>query len=141
MWTMLWPLLVVILSNTFYNISQKSIPQNANTFGTLMITYIVAAVCTGIAFITTTKPQNAIPELSKINWTAFALGLAIVGLEIGYLFIYRAGWKISTATAVANILVSCLLIVVGAMIYKEVITPRQLAGMVVCVIGIALITK
>ncbi len=141
MWNMIWPILVVVLSNTFYNICQKSTPANVNAFGTLMVTYLVAAILTGVLFVTTVKPQNVPVEITKINWTAFVLGMAIVGLEVGYVFIYRAGWKVSSASVIANIALACVLIIVGALLYKEVITIRQLLGMAVCIVGLILITK
>ena len=41
---MIWPLLLIVLSNCFYNICTKSVPEGVNTFGTLTITYLVGAV-------------------------------------------------------------------------------------------------
>ena len=93
MWEMIWPVLVVVLSNTFYNICTKSTPYNVNAFGTLMLTYITAAILTGIIFLFLVKPENAIFELSKVNWTSIVLGIAIVGLELGYIFMYRQAGK------------------------------------------------
>lgn len=85
MWEMIWPVLIVVLSNTFYNICTKSTPSNVNAFGTLMLTYITAAILTGVIFLFLVKPENAIVELSKVNWTSIVLGIAIVGLELGYI--------------------------------------------------------
>ena len=119
MWEMLWPLLLVVLSNTFYNICTKSTPSNVSAFGTLMITYITAAILTGIIFIFLVKPENAIMELSKVNWTSIVLGIAIVGLELGYIFMYRVGWKVSSGALVANICLAIALIFVGAILYGE----------------------
>lgn len=44
MWSMIWPLLLIVLSNCFYNICTKSVQEGANAFGTLTITYLVGAV-------------------------------------------------------------------------------------------------
>jgi uncharacterized membrane protein len=70
-----------------------------------------------------------------------ALGIAIVGLEFGYICIYRAGWKIGVASLVANISLACVLLLVGLFVYKEVITLKQLLGMGICAIGLMLIVK
>ena len=80
-------------------------------------------------------------EISKTNWSALALGIAIVGLEFGYICIYRAGWKIGVASLVANISLACVLLLVGLFVYKEVITLKQLLGMGICAIGLMLIVK
>ena len=140
MWEMIWPLLLVVLSNTFYNICTKSTPSNVNAFGTLMITYITAAILTGIIFIFLVKPENAIMELSKVNWTSIVLGIAIVGLELGYIFMYRVGWKVSSGALVANICLAIALIFVGAILYGENITSKQLInGILICCVGLFLV--
>jgi uncharacterized membrane protein len=70
-----------------------------------------------------------------------ALGIAIVGLEFGYICIYRAGWKIGVASLVANISLACVLLLIGLIVYKEVITLKQLLGMGICAVGLMLIVK
>ena len=139
MWEMMWPVVSVVLSNTFYNICTKSTPSNVNAFGTLMLTYVTAAILTGIIFLFFVKPENAVFELSKINWTSVVLGMAIVGLELGYIFMYRAGWKVSSGALVANICLAIALLFVGAILYGENITLKQIVGIGVCIVGLFLI--
>ena len=139
MWNLIWPILVVILSNTVYNICMKSMPPDVNPFGALMVTYIVAAIITAIIFVFMVKPSNVVFELSKINWTSVILALVIVGLEVGYVFVYRAGWSISTASVVANIGLACVLVIVGFFLYKENVSIRQILGIFVCMVGLILI--
>ena len=139
MWKLVWPILVVILSNTFYNVCMKSMPGDVNPFGALMVTYLVAAIVSGIIFVYVVGLNNVGVELSKINWTSVVLALAIVGLEVGYVFVYRAGWTVSTATVVANIGLACVLIFVGYFLYKENVSINQIVGIIVCMFGLVLI--
>jgi len=141
MWNMLWPVLVVVGANTIYNISTKSTPANVNAFASLAMTYVMAALSSVVLFFLTSDSKNLLAELTKTNWTAYALGVAIIGLEFGYICIYRAGWKIGVASLVANISLACVLLVVGYFFYKEVITLKQLLGMGVCALGLMLIAK
>lgn len=141
MWNMLWPVLVVVGANTIYNISTKSTPANVNAFASLAMTYVMAALSSVVLFFLTSDSKNILAELAKTNWTAYALGVAIIGLEFGYICIYRAGWKIGVASLVANISLACVLLVVGYFFYKEVITLKQLLGMGVCALGLMLIVK
>ena len=67
------------------------------------------------------------------------LGFAIVGLETGFILAFRAGWKISVANVVANITLAIILIFVGVILYKESISIKQIAGIVCCAFGLALI--
>ncbi|WP_298535391.1 EamA family transporter [uncultured Methanobrevibacter sp.] len=139
MWEMLWPILLILLSNTVYNICTKSTPGNVNAFGALMITYAVATIFTAVIFVFLVKPENVFIELSHVNWTSVVLGMVIVGLELGYIFAYRAGWKVSSASLVANIGLAIVLIFVGALLYGENITLKQVMGILICCVGLFLI--
>lgn len=139
MWNLIWPILIVILSNTFYNICMKSMPADVNPFGALMVTYIFSAIITAIIFVFMVKPSNVMFELSKVNWTSIVLALVLVGLEVGYVFVYRAGWQVSTASVVANIGLACVLLIVGYFLYRENVSIRQIIGIVVCMFGLVLI--
>jgi|LSQX01.2.fsa_nt_gb drug/metabolite transporter (DMT)-like permease len=137
----LWPILVVIGANTFYNITAKSTPVNVNLFASLTITYLVAAALSLALFFTTAHSKNIFVEWGNANWTAIAFGLSILGLEFGYINVYRVGWKVSTGSLVANIGLACVLLLVGILFYKEAISVRQIVGMAICAVGLVLITK
>ena len=139
MWNLIWPILIVILSNTFYNICMKSMPSDVNPFGALMVTYFTAALISAVIFVLMVKPSNVLFELSKINWTSVILALAIVGLEVGYVFVYRAGWSVSTASVVANIGLACVLLIAGYFLYRENVSINQIVGILVCMFGLVLI--
>ena len=136
---MLWPILIVIASNSLYNICMKSMPNDVNPFGALMVTYLIAAILTALIFVIMVKPENVVLELSKVNWTSIILALVVVGLEVGYVFVYRAGWQVNTASVVANIGLACVLLVVGYVLYKENVSLQQIFGIVVCLFGLILI--
>ena len=141
MWNMIWPLLIVVGANTIYNISTKSTPSDVNAFASLATSYFIAMLGSVVMFFITSDSKNLLVEVSKTNWSALALGIAIVGLEFGYICIYRAGWKIGVASLVANISLACVLLLIGLFVYKEVITLKQLIGMGICAIGLMLIVK
>ena len=117
----------------------KSMPSDVNPFGALMLTYFVAAIISAIIFLFMVGPSNVVLEISKINWTSVILAIAIVGLEVGYVFVYRAGWSVSTASVVANIGLACVLIVVGYFLYRENVSFNQILGIAVCMLGLILI--
>jgi len=137
----LWPILIVVGANTLYNIVAKSTPANVDTFASLVITYTVAAILSLILFLTTSQTKNFAEEFSKINWTSIVFGFSILALEFGYINVYRAGWKVSTGSLVANITLACVLLLVGLLFYKETVSLRQLIGMFLCAGGLFLITK
>lgn len=138
---MMWPILVVIFANVFYNIIAKSTPNNVQPFASLIITYLTATIVSLILFFIASGDKNITHEIQKANWTSVAFGLALVALEFGYIYVYRVGWKISIGSLVANISLSCALLLVGVIIFKESISIRQIFGMVMCIGGLLLISK
>ena len=76
----------------------------------------VAAVCL-LIFLFSRHHGSISAEFGKLNWTALVLGIVIVGLEVGYIFIYRAGWQVSSASVTANICLACVLLLVGAVAF------------------------
>jgi len=137
----LWPIILVITANTFYNICQKSTPQGAQPLVSLFVTYMTAGIVTLLLFFSTSKSKHLIPEIKKLNWTSIVLGLAIVGLEFGFIYLYRVGWKISVGSLVANVGLAVVLLFVGAILYKEHISVRQIAGIIISISGIILMSK
>lgn len=138
MWSMIWPVLIIVGANTCYHIIAKSTPEGVNAFATLAITYGVGALLSVVMYYLTGE-RGFIGELGKTNWTAWALGLAVVGLEFGNICLYRAGWKISVGSLVTNVAVACVLLAVGVLLYHETITLRQGIGILACLAGIYLV--
>ena len=139
MWSMLYPILIIVLSNVLYNVCTKSTPSEINAFATLSVTYLVAAAVSFAIFFITSKNKNILTEFSKTNWTTFVLGFVIIGLELGYILAFRNGWKMNTASVTANITLAVALIFVSMIFYKESITLKQVAGIVLCGGGLVLI--
>ncbi|QDR81872.1 hypothetical protein [Sporomusa termitida] len=141
MWELIWPILLVVGANTFYNICAKSTPVDINAFASLSIAYFTAMILGIIMFFITDSPLKLTTELAKANWTSVVLGISIVALEFGYISIYRAGWKIGEASLVANIILACVLLLVGLLLYKEALSLRQIVGLIICGLGLFLIGK
>ena len=137
----IWPIALVVVANVFYNITTKSTPSQANAFLSLAVTYCVAAACAFGLYLFQGGHQKLPAELSKLNWTAVLLGISVVALEFGYIHVYRAGWKVNTASLVANISLACILVLVGFFLYQESISLKQGIGMGVCAVGLFLITQ
>lgn len=139
MWTMFYPISIIVISNIIYNICAKSTPNGVNAFASLTITYLIAAIVSFATFLISSKGKNIFTEFGKTNWTTFVLGIVIVGLELGYILAYRNGWSMNTASVTANIVLAVALVIVSFLFYKEAITLKQIAGIVLCGGGLVLI--
>ena len=141
MFDYVWPIALVVLSNTFYQICAKEVPEKMDPFASLTITYLVGAAVSFALFGLLNRGGSIVAEYQKLNWAPFVLGLVLVGLETGFIYAYRAGWTVSTAAIVQSAFLGVVLIFVGMLLYKEVITPTKVAGILICLVGLYFINK
>ena len=132
---------LIVASNILYNVCQKSTPQKANPFSALLLTYLVAGILTVIAFYLSKPEKTLFQSFKGLNWTSPVLGIAIVGMEFGYIMAYRAGWNISVGSLVANILLALALIPIGIIFYQEGFGLHKILGAILCIAGLILINK
>ena len=134
-----WPIALVVLSNVMYQICAKSVPNEMNPFASLTVTYLVGAVASGVMFFALNKDTNLLKEYSNVNWAPFVLGIVIVGLEVGWIYAYKAGWQVSTGFIVQSAFLAVLLLFVGFLLYREALNWNKIVGVFICLIGLAFI--
>ena len=139
--SMVWPIALVVLSNIIYQVCAKSVPKEMNTMASMTITYLVGAACSAVVFFLTSKDSSLLQEFKKLNFAPFLLGISIVGLEVGFIYAYKNGWAVSTASIVQSAFLSVALIFVGALLYHETITASKIVGMVICLVGLYFINR
>ena len=141
MFSFIWPIALVVISNVFYQICAKSAPEGMHPLATLTVTYAVGAVISGVLYAILSRGGNLLKEYAHLNWAPFVLGLVIVGLEVGFIYAYQAGWQVSTASIVQSAFLAVILLAVGVLVYGEAFTARKAIGMVICLVGMYLLGK
>ena len=136
MFSYVWPIALVVLSNVVYQICAKSVPNGLNPFAALTVTYLVGALMSVVLFFVLGKQPNPLKELSNLNWAPFVLGLVIVGLEVGFIYAYKAGWSVSTVSIVQGAALAIILIFVGFLLFREELTWNKLVGAGICLVGL-----
>lgn len=134
-----FPLILIIISNIVYHNATKKMPEDANVCLSLAATYAVSFV--GVLFTYIITGNNLAKDIHNINWTSFVLGISLIGVEFGYILMYRFGWKINIGSLLANVCVSLFLILIGGLFYKEIINLKQIVGIAFCLIGIFLVSR
>jgi multidrug transporter EmrE-like cation transporter len=132
---------LTIISSILYHVFLKITPASVNPIISLSVTYLTASAVTLLIypFYPSEKIVSLLGSIRELNWASYALGFAIVGLEIGTLLAYRAGWNISLFNIVASTTVAILLIPVGIMAFKESLANTTVAGLIFCLLGLILI--
>lgn len=130
---------LAIASSALYHFSAKSTPPNVNFPISLIVTYAVAIVVTVlIAFFFPAKNGLAV-ELKQLNWASFLLAVAIVGIEFGFLLVYRSGWNLGIAAVLVNVVASLILVPVAIFIFKDKLNWINIAGILVCLVGLVML--
>ena len=135
------PLVCVVFANTLYHICAKHISPVAHPLAMLVVTYLVAAATAFLAFWITSQGNSFVLQLKNITWAPIGIGLSVVGLDLGFILLYRAGWNISLASLVTSVVVAMILLFIGLSFYKEHIDIYKLIGIAFCVIGLIFINK
>ena len=143
MGTSYWPLALIICSNVCYHLSSRCASRTANPFAALVAAYLVGAVGALVLFFATERAgfQSLLAQGRELNRANFVLGLAIIGLEGGFLWLYRCGWSVSVGPILSYTGLAVALLLVGSLLFHEHVGWRQIAGTALCLVGIALVSS
>ncbi len=130
---------LAICSSALYHFAAKSTPSNVNFTVSLLVTYAVAFVVTLFGFIFFPATDGVAVELRKLNWASIGLAIAVVGIEFGFLLVYRSGWNLGIAAVVTNVIASLILVPVAILIFKDKISWINVAGILVCLAGLVML--
>jgi drug/metabolite transporter (DMT)-like permease len=130
---------LAICSSALYHLSAKSVPSNINFGISLVVTYAVAlAITIATTFFFPAKNGLAF-ELRQLNWASIGLAVAIVGIEFGFLLIYRSGWHLGIAAVLVNVVASLALLPVAIFFFKDKISWVNIVGIFVCLAGLVML--
>jgi len=130
------PVVFAIVGTVLYHLSQKMMPTKANAFLCLAWAFGLACILSLALWRATTRGQDS---AVAVPWQSLLLGLSLVTIEAGYLFAYRSGWQLNRAALGANVSVAIVLVLIGAIYFKEPVSLRLVAGVGSCVLGLALL--
>lgn len=137
----IWPIALVVVSNVLYQICAKSVPKEMDAMASMTVTYFVGAAASAVMFFAMNRGGSLFQEYGKMNAAPVLLGISVVGLEVGFICAYKAGWPVSTASIVQSAFLALALIPVGAVLYREAVTPGKVLGVVICLIGLYFINR
>ena len=92
-------------------------------------------------YLVTSAGSSILGEWKSANWTTYVLGIAIVGLEAGSIYMFRAGWDVSVGPMVKNAVIAVALLAVGLFVYREPVTGTKVAGIGSILLGLWLTSR
>lgn len=130
---------LAIGSSALYHFVAKSTPSNVNFTVSLLVTYAIAFIVTLFTFFFFPVKNGVLAELKQLNWASVGLAIAIVGIEFGFLLVYRAGWHLGIAAVLTNVVASLLLLPVAIFIFRDRISWVNVIGILVCLVGLVML--
>jgi drug/metabolite transporter (DMT)-like permease len=135
------PFLLAVAGLATYHIAQKAVPVTAHPLALLAVAYAIAAAAC-LAMLPLFAPgQSLRAAFGSVPWMVVLIALGMLGLEVGYLLAYRAGWPLSLTAVGASTLVALVLVPVGVAFFRETVTPVRIAGIALCLAGLALLAR
>jgi uncharacterized membrane protein len=138
----LMPMLLIIASNVIYHLAQKTIPHEVNPAFSLLVSYAVAIVLTLLMIPFFDRPVTYSSEaLRAFNISTVFVGVSAVGVELGWLLIYRTGWQINTTALISSSALAIILLLIGTIFFNEAFSEKKLLGVILCLIGLFLLNS
>jgi hypothetical protein len=85
----------------------------------MMLAYGVTLALTATLLSLMPAQDGLQAELRRLNWASYLVALAIVGVEAGFLLVYRWGCKIGLAAVLVNVIASLVLVPVALLVLEE----------------------
>jgi drug/metabolite transporter (DMT)-like permease len=111
----------------------------ANPFIVIAIAYFIGIIACALLAPGAGKPIGLADMALLRHWPIWVLAGSVVGIEVGYLLAYRAGWSLATTTGITYTATMVLLAIIGAACFSEDISPRRAAGVVLAIGGVWLL--
>lgn len=134
-------LLLAILTTVGYHLVLKVTPAAVNPLLSLAATYTIGAAVFLACYTLAPDTPPLREALKPLNWTVFALAAMVVGLDLGFLMLYRSGFEVSLGQIVTQSAAALVLVIAGVALFRERINAANLAGIALCVIGLWLINR
>jgi len=132
-------IILAIISSALYHFSAKSTPGNVNFTVSLLVTYAAAFLMILLTFPFFPIQGSLSAELKKLNWASIGLAIAAVGIEFGYLLMYRTHWNLGIAAPLVTGLASLILVPVAIFIFRDKISWINVLGIFVCLAGLMML--
>lgn len=139
--SMLWPILLMVSSELFYQVCARSTPAGIHPMASLSVTYAIGAAVAAAMYFALNRGGNLLREYGHINWATLVMGIVIVGLEFGTISMYKVGWTVSTGPVTKSVCTMIALTVLGVLAFHDALTTSKVIGVALCLAGIIFINK
>jgi len=132
--------LIAVLGAIAYQYFVKKISPTINPIVSILAVYLGVLVLGGFLLLLFPAEGGFAKHIRELTWTQAAVAGSVLLLELGFLLMYRFGWNLSTGNLVTGIFINLGLLMLGVLLAGEKITTINAAGIVLSILGVALIS-
>ncbi len=132
-------IMLAVCSTALYHFSQKQIPAGVNPVVSVIVTYVLSLILCFLLLYFLPPKDGILQAVKQLNWASYVLALPLVGLEVGFLLVYRSGWNIGLAAVLVNVAASLILIPVALLVFKDELSWVNILGILVCLAGLVML--
>ena len=134
-------LLLAIVTTVGYHLVMKLTPAAVNPFLSLAASYTLGAAVFLACYALAPDAPPLREALKPLNWTVLALAISVVGLDIGFLMLYRTGFDVSLGQILTQSGAALILLIAGVVLFREKLSLANIAGVALCMVGFWLINR
>jgi drug/metabolite transporter (DMT)-like permease len=135
------PVALIGIAVVAYQIGSRNLGSGSsqNPWQTCGITYFMASLLCAILgfFFRGGAPFTVAGFAASLPYLTL-LALGCVGVEVGYLYLYRGGWKLTEMLPVLSLTNNLMLAGVGFFFFRETLSAGVGAGLAMVIAGVAL---
>lgn len=138
---MLFPILLTVVSSASYHFLLKQTSTKSSALLVLFWSYAFAAsVCLG-ALLMNKDEVKFFSAFDERSWIPVCLALALVGIELGYIWSYKSGGKVGQVSMITQMVSLVFMFVIGYVLLKEPITFKKGFGIASALFSFHLLSR
>lgn len=131
--------LLTILGGLGYQFFIKRVPVTLHPIISIVAVYILVIMLCLLLLPLFPFKGGILPQIRQLSWLHIALAFSVFFIELGFLLMYRHGWKLSTGNLVTGVFINVILVVIGLGFLNEKLSMVNILGILLSVVGVALI--
>ena len=132
-WIAFW---MLVAADVAYKVMSDRVNGEVNPFASMIVTYGAALLASFILFFLTSKGTPLGGELKKLNIYSALIGFVVCFYELGFIFAYRYGFKMSLLSPLMSVAIMVIMALIGVLFFKEKISLMNTIGLIIASIGV-----
>lgn len=130
---------MAIVGTVGYHTLLKQIPSSMDPIISIGAIYVGVLILGAAIAPFICSGGNFISALRHLGWVQVGIAACILMMELGFLLMYRSGWRLSTGNVVTGVAINIALMILGMLFLMEKLSLAKVSGVLMCIVGVSMI--